>query len=412
MRTLKLLVALIVATTAACGSPDDDGRSLDTLAPPPTGEVQDPPPSGASTSTSDAASGGPVLSTTSTTAPLGAPSTGSSGSGSTSASTVATGTGRRPGSTSETTRVTETTGEAQASTTTRVSATTQPSGPTATTSPTTTTSRAATTTTPPKQAQTISFAQPSGPWAYGESKSVVATASSGLPVSYNTSGACVVENALLGVVRASDVGECSITASQQGDGAWKAATPVTRSVTISKATPAISGFTNQVREYPQDYFSLALTATSYPGAVITYGVVAGNDICTVTGATLDVTIDPNSPPSLPATCDVKADVKASQLFEAASATARFTVNPTVLTIRGSASLVNTTVQVDVTLNYEWDISVTATCGSPEDQYDDLTYSFSFEIDREVNEGQNCTITIGTVTRDQTHEDATLTLTVP
>ena len=300
----------------------------------------------------------------------------------------------------------ETTGEAPASTTTRVSATTQPSGPTATTSPTTTTSRAATTTTPPKKAQTISFAQPSGPWAYGEPKTVAASASSGLPLSYDTSGACQVDNAALGIFRASDVGECSITASQQGDGAWKPATPVTRSVTISKATPAISGFTDQVREYPQDYFSFALTASSCPGAVIRYSVNSGDDICTVTGAALEVTINPDAPPRLPYSCDVTALVEESQHFESGSAAARFTINPTVLMIKGDATLIGTTMQVDVTLNYEWDVSVTASCGYPDDQFGDLAYSFSFEIDRPVNETERCTITIRTVTQDQTHEDAT------
>jgi hypothetical protein len=354
-----------------------------------------------------------VLSTTSTTAPLGAPSTGSTGSGSTSASTGTTGTGRRPGSTSETTRVTETTGEAQASTTTRVSATTQPSGPTATTSPTTTTSRAATTTTPPKQAQTISFAQPSGPWAYGESKSVVATASSGLPVSYDTSGACQVDNAALGIIRASDVGECSITASQQGDGGWKPATPVTRSVTISKATPAISGFTNQVREYPQEDFSFALTAASYPGAVIVYSVIAGADVCTLTGATLKVTIDPNTPPSLPYTCDVKVDVNESQLFEAASATARFTINPTVLTIRGDADMTDTTVTVSVTLNRAWGIFVYASCGSPPGEFDGAAqYSFSFDIAAPITDTNPCTISVETNQFDGTHNQATVTIKLP
>ena len=77
----------------------------------------------------------------------------------------------------------------------------------------------------------------------------MASASSALPVVFDAKGACVVDNAVLGVVRASDVGECSITVAQKGDGSWKAAAPVTRSITISRATPVISGFEDTSTEH-------------------------------------------------------------------------------------------------------------------------------------------------------------------
>ena len=57
-----------------------------------------------------------------------------------------------------------------------------------------------------------------------------ATASSGLPVTFTASGACVASG---GQVVLQSVGTCSVTASQPGNLAWPAASPVTRTFNVT-----------------------------------------------------------------------------------------------------------------------------------------------------------------------------------
>ena len=406
MRTLKLLVALIVvATLAACGSPDEDRSALDTLEPPPSGEVQDSPPPGASTSTSDVASAGPDPSTTNTTTPLGAPSTSSPDGRSMTASTGATGT-TRPGGTSQTTDALQT------DTTTRVGATTQPSGPTPTTSPAPTTTPASAT-TPLKKAQTISFTQPTGPWAYGAPKTVQATASSGLSVAYDTTGSCEVDNAALGIFRATDVGECSITASQAGDGAWKPAPSVTRSITTSKAIPVIEGFVGRQIEYPRNAFSIPLTAFTNEGAVVRYRMLAdeyGESFCTIAGAELQVP----STSGLPRTCDVEAYVEASRLFVAADKVVRFEITKTVIRIvSGDATVSKTSATISVVLNRVWSIYVGADCGTPTGETTGRAeYSLTLALEAPITADNPCTVSIATGEIDGAHTSDSLNIPLP
>ncbi len=86
-------------------------------------------------------------------------------------------------------------------------------------------------------AQTITFnALPDVP--YGTAPiTLTATASSGLPVAYTASGPCSVAGAILTLT---GVGSCSITASQPGSAQFLPATPVTRSVRVSKAETRVS----------------------------------------------------------------------------------------------------------------------------------------------------------------------------
>ncbi|WP_243075511.1 family 43 glycosylhydrolase [Microbacterium sp. SS28] len=64
-----------------------------------------------------------------------------------------------------------------------------------------------------------------------------ATSQSGLPVSFAASGACTLSGTAVHLVGA---GECAVTASQAGDGTYKAAEPVTRTFTVVPATPKVS----------------------------------------------------------------------------------------------------------------------------------------------------------------------------
>ncbi len=97
------------------------------------------------------------------------------------------------------------------------------------------------------QAQTITFAAPTPP-AVGATITLVATASSSLPVSFTASPSsiCSLSGNVLTAVAA---GACTITASQAGNSQYAAATSVPQTVTIANAvatpTPVVfsSGFT-------------------------------------------------------------------------------------------------------------------------------------------------------------------------
>ena len=81
------------------------------------------------------------------------------------------------------------------------------------------------------QPQTITFPAISDQQAPG-SVTLNATASSGLQVNYTTSGDCSLDST---TVSFSSAGSCSVTASQDGNDLFEAATPVTRSFSISSA---------------------------------------------------------------------------------------------------------------------------------------------------------------------------------
>jgi hypothetical protein len=83
--------------------------------------------------------------------------------------------------------------------------------------------------------QTISFAQP-GDVGRNASPTLVASASSGLPVSFSggTPGVCAV--APNGRVTPLGIGVCSVTASQTGNANYDAAPSVTRTFAIRFVT--------------------------------------------------------------------------------------------------------------------------------------------------------------------------------
>jgi hypothetical protein len=252
----------------------------------------------------------------------------------------------------------------------------------------------------------------------------MASASSALPVTFDAKGACVVDNALLGVVRANDVGECSITVAQKGDGSWKAAVPVTRSITISRATPVISGFDDSSTEHPRVEFSIALTASASSGAPVGYHLLANaasENLCTVSGAVLEVQV--TSGP-LPRTCTVAAFVEESRLYEAAISTARFTISPTVVKLTGHTviEMTDTSVTLSVSVNVAWGIDVVATapiadpsvpCGIPPGLLEGAaTYRFSIALLAPITEANPCDITVTVHTVDAAHTTDELIIKLP
>ena len=99
-----------------------------------------------------------------------------------------------------------------------------------------------------KAAQTITLPDFTAGVYQGANKVTGASASSGLTVTLTSTTTTVCTVSGLEVVQVT-AGTCSITASQAGDSNWLAATDVTKSFTIAKASQTIS-FTGSAKQKP------------------------------------------------------------------------------------------------------------------------------------------------------------------
>jgi hypothetical protein len=89
-----------------------------------------------------------------------------------------------------------------------------------------------------QDSQTITFAQPTTPVTYGVSSSTLsATATSGLTVTFTTTGPCSVSVSTLTITGA---GSCVITANQAGNSNYTAATAVAHTITVNQASLTIT----------------------------------------------------------------------------------------------------------------------------------------------------------------------------
>ena len=120
---------------------------------------------------------------------------------------------------------------------------------------------------------------------------VSATASSGLTVSFasTTTPVCTVSGTTVMLVA---VGQCSIQATQAGNASYAAATPVTRSFTVSKAMPTITWSAPAPITYGGALGNGQLNASaSVPGTFV-YVPPAGTVLPVGNGQTLSVTFTP------------------------------------------------------------------------------------------------------------------------
>jgi hypothetical protein len=110
-----------------------------------------------------------------------------------------------------------------------------------------------------KASQTITFGALSGK-TYGDPDfALVATASSGLDVSFSATGACSVSATTLHIIGA---GSCSVRASQPGDANYSAGTDVTQSFHIAKASQTITFGAIDDSTFGDPDFAVSATATS------------------------------------------------------------------------------------------------------------------------------------------------------
>ena len=134
--------------------------------------------------------------------------------------------------------------------------------------------------------QTISFTNPgSQVFSPGGTVALTATATSGLTVAFasTTAAVCTVAGSTVTIVTA---GNCSITASQAGDGNYQAAPNVIEAFAITQAPQTIS-FTNPGSQVFTPGGTVALTATATSSLTVAFASTTAA-VCTVAGSTVTI----------------------------------------------------------------------------------------------------------------------------
>ena len=137
-----------------------------------------------------------------------------------------------------------------------------------------------------KANQTISFPLSSSDILYSPSGTIVAlsaSATSGLQVSFTTSGSSIASVSGSNLI-IHQPGVVIITATQAGNETFGAATPVSQTVTIGKASQTIV-FTGQTYNYSQYGSALPLNSTASSNLPVTY-VSSDTSIATISGSSL------------------------------------------------------------------------------------------------------------------------------
>ncbi len=137
--------------------------------------------------------------------------------------------------------------------------------------------------------------------------SPVASASSGLTVSYasTTTGVCTVTSA--GAISFVSAGTCSITASQGGNANYAAATSVSRSFAVTPGVNTITFAALPNRALGSGTFALAATASS--GLTVSY-ISTTTSTCTISGTTVSLLAVGN--------CSITASQSGNSNFAAAA----------------------------------------------------------------------------------------------
>jgi hypothetical protein len=199
-----------------------------------------------------------------------------------------------------------------------------------------------------KLSQSITFTDPAD-ISYGISpSSLSATSNSGLTVAFTsaTSGVCTVSGTTVTIV---STGTCTINASQAGNSNYEAASQVSQSFTIAKASQSIT-FTDPADiTYGQSPSSLSATSTSTLTVAFT---TATSAVCTVSGTTVTIvsagtcTINANQAGD----ANYQAASQVSQSFTIAKATQSITfTTPSAMTVGGSTQTVTPTASSSLTV---------------------------------------------------------------
>jgi MBG domain (YGX type)/Bacterial lectin/PASTA domain len=193
--------------------------------------------------------------------------------------------------------------------------------------------------------QTITLSGVPAKAAYNSSFTVAATATSGIPVSFTSSGACSNVGAIYTMT--SGTGTCSVIANQAGNSTYAAAAQVSKTVS---ATPISQTITITPSSLPasaayKSTFTVAASASSGLGVTLTS---AG--ACSVSGSTYTIT-------SGSGTCSVIANQAGNSNYSAAPQ-----VIKTVSATKASQTI-SFTVAPPATAAYKTNFTVTATASS-------------------------------------------------
>jgi hypothetical protein len=101
---------------------------------------------------------------------------------------------------------------------------------------------------------------------------LVASASSGLPVRFEATGACTVSDAVLTFI---SLGSCSVTARQDGSTQFQPASPVANFFVITQGTAALTVTGGTYASDGATHPALVTVTPNAPGAVVTYCVDSG-----------------------------------------------------------------------------------------------------------------------------------------
>ena len=186
------------------------------------------------------------------------------------------------------------------------------------------------------KSQSVEFAFPGSRYLMTPAAPLVATASSGLPVTFtsNTPTICTMDGDKLVVVKA---GECSVTASQAGDSTYMAASQQ-QLFNVLKHTQFVSfpspGF-QSITKTPAP-----LVATSESGMPVTFTSTTP-EVCTTSGTTLTLVSK--------GTCSITATQAGTDIYDVGTSKAVFIVGddkPPVLTIMNGVKALDSTVDGD------------------------------------------------------------------
>jgi RNA polymerase sigma factor (sigma-70 family) len=211
----------------------------------------------------------------------------------------------------------------------------------------------------PMEDQDIDFVAPDGARVDGSDR-LSATSSSGLDVAFalgSDSDGCRLDGRTVSYVHALD---CTVTASQDGNRDYHAASSVTRTFGIGTGTQTID-FTPPAN--PAVGGNDTLTATSSSGATVDFGQgTSGNGACTVTGSTVtyDHARDCTVTMSADSTDDYQALDGATGTFGIGKGTPQLSfVLPSSVQVKGSSTL-GATSSPQGTISYS-DLSDSQVC---------------------------------------------------
>jgi len=177
-----------------------------------------------------------------------------------------------------------------------------------------------------KLPQTITFAQPAGMSCISANQSLTPTTSAtgGYSVTLTVNSSSSICQLSGNAVEQKALGTCSITASQAGDGIYAAATSITRTFTISKATQNITFTQPSAMVRSSENQILVASSSGGAGYVIT--------LATTTPTYCDIVDGKVRVKKWPGTCSISASNAGDLIYAAGSTSRSFTISKDPQTI--------------------------------------------------------------------------------